>query len=145
MNDLFQYALRPRYYDFDPSNIVHNATYVRWLEDVRTAFQESSSWPPERLFTADLVSALTRTEIIYKAAIHLGDPVSVRLWVDKVGRSFWAVTLAFVHPETDAEYALAHQEGCFVRRSTGRPVAMPVEFLQFCRDYQRRVGARAAK
>ena len=135
MNDVFEFRLRPQYYDFDPSSLVHNATYVRWLEDARTAFQQISPWPTERLYAADLTAVLTRTEIDYKAPIRLSDAVTVRLWMTNLGKSAWSVALRFVCPETGKEYARAEQSGCYIKRSTGRPTAMPAEFVAFCRQY----------
>ena len=136
MTDVFSLLIRPQYYDFDPSSIVHNATYVRWLEDGRIAFQQASPWPTERLYAADMAAVLTRTEICYKRPVRLSETVLLRVWVLSVGRSALSLALRFVHPDTDAEYARAEQSGCFVRRSTGKPIAMPAEFLEFCRAYK---------
>jgi len=141
VTDVFSLLIRPQYYDFDPSSIVHNATYVRWLEDGRIAFQQSSPWPTERLYAADMAAVLTRTEIHYKRPVRLSENVLLRVWVLSVGRSALSLALRFVHPETETEYACAEQSGCFVRRSTGRPIAMPAEFLEFCRQYKTRFGA----
>lgn len=135
MSDVFEYRLRPQYYDFDPSSLVHNATYVRWLEDARTAFQQTSPWPTRRLHAEDLTAVLTRTEIVYKHPIRLSDAVSVRLWMTHLGKSAWSVALRFVCPDTGKEYARAEQSGCYIRRSTGRPTAMPPDFVTFCRTY----------
>lgn len=135
MSDVFEHRIEPHYYDFDPSSMVHNATYVRWLEDVRVAFQQASVWPPDRMYAADLAAVLTRTEIVYTAPIRLSDSVVVRVWVTRLGRSTWSLSLRFVHPETSREYARAEQSGCYIRRSTGKPVPMPREFADFCRQY----------
>ena len=140
MSEVFEHAIVPAYYDFDASSVVHNTVYVRWLEDTRTAWQRTSPWPPERLYAADLVPALTRTEIEYKAPILLGDAVAVSLYVTRVGRSAWSVAFVFLHPGTRRVYARAAQDGCFVRRSTGRVAPMPADFTAFCRDYQSRTG-----
>lgn len=138
LTDVFSLLIRPQYYDFDPSSIVHNATYVRWLEDGRIAFQQASPWPTEALYAADMAAVLTRTEIRYKRPVRLSETVLLRVWVLSVGRSALSLALRFVHPEDGTEYARAEQSGCFVRRSTGKPMAMPAEFLEFCRQYQAR-------
>lgn len=138
LTDAFSLLIRPQYYDFDPSSIVHNATYVRWLEDGRIAFQQASPWPTEKLYAADLAAVLTRTEIHYKRPVRLSETVLLRVWVLSVGRSALSLALRFVHPEDGTEYARAEQSGCFVRRSTGKPIAMPAEFLEFCRQYKAR-------
>ena len=144
MTDVFSLLIRPQYYDFDPSSIVHNATYVRWLEDGRIAFQQASPWPTEKLYAADMAAVLTRTEIRYKRPVRLAETVLLKVWVVSVGRSALSLALRFVHPETHAEYACAEQSGCFVRRSTGRPIAMPAEFWEFCRQYQAKFGLPGA-
>ena len=141
LTDVFSLLIRPQYYDFDPSSIVHNATYVRWLEDGRIAFQQASPWPTEALYAADMAAVLTRTEIRYKRPVRLSETVLLRVWVLSVGRSALSLALRFVHPEDGTEYARAEQSGCFVRRSTGKPIAMPAEFLEFCRQYQARFCA----
>ena len=140
LTDVFTLLIRPQYYDFDPSSIVHNATYVRWLEDGRIAFQQASPWPTERLYAGDMAAVLTRTEICYKRPVRLSENVLLRVWVISVGRSSLSLALRFVHPETETEYARAEQSGCFVRRSTGHPVAMPAEFAEFCRRYHAEFG-----
>ena len=140
MADPFALRLNPQYYDFDPSGIAHNVVYIRWLEDGRLAFQASSPWPPERLYAADLAAVLTRTEIVYQSPVRLSDPVILRVWVTRVGKSALSLALRFAHPETGREYARAEQSGCFVRRSTGRPVPMPAEFADYCRAAQACVG-----
>jgi acyl-CoA thioester hydrolase len=137
---VFEYSLQPQYYDFDPSSLVHNATYVRWLEDARTAFQQTSPWPTERLYAADLTAVLTRTEIDYKAPIRLSDSVMVRLWMVHLGKSAWTVALRFVCPHSGKEYARAEQSGCYIKRSTGRPAPMPLEFVSYCRAYFERAS-----
>lgn len=135
MTNVFEHQLSPQYYDFDPSSLVHNATYVRWLEDTRTAFQQTSPWPTARLHAADLTAVLTRTEIVYKLPIRLEDVVSVRLWMTHLGKSAWSVALRFVCPMTGREYARAEQSGCYITRSTGKPTSMPIDFVEYCRTY----------
>ena len=93
-------------------------------------------WATDRVFDAVLASFLTRTEICYKRPVRLSETVLLRVWVLSVGRSALSLALRFVHPETEIEYARAEQSGCFVRRSTGKPIAMPAEFLEFCRAYK---------
>ena len=135
MAAVFEHPIRPAYYDFDPSGVIHNTVYVRWLEDMRVAFQEAGPWPPDRLYAEDIAPALTRTEITYAAPVRQGDLVVVRARITRVGRSAWALAYAFFHPETGREYARGEQSGCFIRRATGKPIPMPAEFADYCRVY----------
>ena len=121
LTEVFSLLIRPQYYDFDPSSIVHNATYVRWLEDGRIAFQQASPWPAERLYAADNGGGLDPHRNLLQAPGALGrEPCCSKCGSLSAGRSALSLALRFVHPETQTEYARAEQSGCFVRRSTGK-------------------------
>jgi acyl-CoA thioester hydrolase len=135
MGDVFTHRVLPQFYDFDPLRIAHNVVYIRWLEDARKAFVDASPLPMDRCWAADLSPALTGTEIRYQRPIRYGDPVDLRLWVTRAGRSAWALAFEFVRPETGIVFATGSQTGCFVHPSDGRPAPMPREFLVFCRGF----------
>ena len=137
MSDVFEHALQPNFYDFDPLRIVHKVVYIRWLEDARFGFLSASPWPMARCWDEDLSPALTGTEIRYHRPVRYGDAVGVRLWMSRAGKSAWALAFEFVAPETGAVYASGTQTGCFVRPSSGRPAPMPPEFLAFCQRFLR--------
>ncbi len=136
MSLVFEYPMVPAFYDFDPLGFAHNAVYIRWLEDARTALVLASGWSAQRLYSLDLMPALTHTEIDYKQPIRFGNPVVIRIEVIKAGKTIWSLRFSVINPETEIVYAVAAQSGCFVRLSTGRPAPMPTEFVQFCRAYQ---------
>src|SRR5437016_11502093 len=78
-DDVMEMPLRVAGYDVDFAGIVNNAVYVRWLEDLRTAFI-ARRLPMEESARRGLVPVVARIEIDYRAPLRFGDAVAGRLW-----------------------------------------------------------------
>src|SRR5437867_3679426 len=73
-------------YEVDYAGILSNQVYLRWLEDMRTAFM--GRWLSlEDAYERGLVPVLTRTEIDYRAPLRLGERVLGCMWAGRLGRA----------------------------------------------------------
>jgi len=119
---LIQLPITVKTYDIDFANIVHNAVYIRWLEDLRTELLVDI-YPIEAMLADGLSPILTKTEIEYRLPIHFGEEVIGQIWVNNLSRVRWT---------TDAEFkvgnevaAFSRQRGYFANLATLRPVRIP--------------------
>lgn len=111
-------------YDIDFAGHVSNIVYIRWLEDLRLALLEEYL-PLKPQLDAGYAPILVRTNIQYRRAIRLFEPVVGRMWVQSVGSA--RVILAshiLVHDEVCADVI---QEGVFAGLDNGRPMRVPNE------------------
>ena len=77
-------------YDIDYAQIVHNAVYIRWLEDLRTALI-GDVYPIEDMLADGISPILTKTEIEYRLPVRFGDDVIGLMWATDLGRTRWTV------------------------------------------------------
>lgn len=125
--DVMEMPLRIAGYDIDVAGVVNNAVYVRWLEDLRTAFM--ARWISfEDCLAQGLAPTLARIEVDYRAALRMGDPVVGRLWFADVGRASGVIETEIRRTSDNRICAHARQTVCFVDQRTGRPVRLPVGF-----------------
>lgn len=109
-------------YDVDMAQIVHNAVYIRWLEDLRTAMMDKYL-PLQHWMVRDLMPVLLETRISYRRAIKLFDAVQGRMEMPRFGPVKWAMDIQFtVNGELRAD---AHQLGCFIDMKTMRATPIP--------------------
>jgi acyl-CoA thioester hydrolase len=123
---LIHLPIKVRTYDIDFANIVHNAVYIRWLEDLRTEMM-AAHYAIEEMLAQGMTPILTRTEIDYLRPVRFGDAVTGRMWVTGLGRTRW--TLAAEFCLGDVVCTAAQQVGYFANLSNGRPVRTPERLL----------------
>ena len=109
-------------YDIDYAQIVHNAVYIRWLEDLRTALIRDA-YSIEELLAGGISPILTRTTIEYRLPVRFGDDVLGAMWVAELERTRWTI---------EAEITVggelrtwARQQGYFADLKKLRPVRVP--------------------
>jgi acyl-CoA thioester hydrolase len=109
-------------YDIDYAAIVHNAVYIRWLEDMRTLVL-ADDYPVEEMVADGITPILTRTEIDYRMPVRLGDAVVGQMWVDNLERTRWTIRAEMHVGDTLTTTAL--QFGYFASLENGRPIRIP--------------------
>ena len=116
-------------YEIDYAGILSNQVYLRWLEDMRTAFM--GRWLSlEGALERGQVPVLTRTEIDYRAPLRLGERALGRMWAGRVGRATGQIHSEISRSEDGRVCAAALQTVAFVDARTGRPTRFPSEFAQ---------------
>ena len=113
-------------YDIDFAGHVSNIVYIRWLEDLRLALLDEY-YPLDQSMADGAAPVLTRTEIDYKSAIRLFEPVTGRMWAGETGKLRMELRAQFL--VADRLCADVRQQGVFASLETGRPVRIPGELL----------------
>jgi len=109
-------------YDIDYAAIVHNAVYIRWLEDLRTELMVDH-YPVEEMVADGITPILTRTEIDYRMPVRLGDGVIAQMWIAKLERTRWTIQSEMHVGETLT--TTSRQLGYFANLKNGSPIRIP--------------------
>lgn len=109
-------------YDIDYAQIVHNAVYIRWLEDLRTALIRDA-YAIEDLIADGVSPILTKTEIEYRLPVRFGEDAVGEMWVSELGRTRWIIEAEIKVGEEVRTWA--RQEGYFADLRKLRPVRVP--------------------
>ena len=109
-------------YDVDYARIMHNAVYVRWLEDLRLQIM-SEHFPLEDQLADQQSPVLEKTEITYHRPLRLLEQAVGRMWVSDLGKARWEVRAEICRGEMVA--ATARQTGYFVDLEKYRPIRIP--------------------
>ena len=117
-------ALPVRTYDIDFAGVVGNIVYVRWLEDLRLALMDEA-YPIARALADDVAPILLATRIRYERPVTIQDALLGRMWVTAMEKVRWTVAAEFL--VGGRRHAEAEQDGLFIRLSTRRPIAPPLE------------------
>jgi len=111
-------------YDIDFAGHVSNITYVRWLEDLRLAILDEF-FPLQQQMEQGYGPVLLRTEIDYKSAIRLFEPVVGQMWATGAGVTRMGLEAVFTVGERVC--ARAHHVSAMISLSDGRPIRLPPE------------------
>ena len=75
------------FFDTDAGGVVHNLTYLRWIEAVRTDLAEILGWGIEEMVAGEHgCPVLTKTEVEYLRPAKLGERVRVISRLGEVGK-----------------------------------------------------------
>jgi thioesterase III len=126
-----RYQHEVRSYELDVYNHVNNAVYIQWLEHGRSRLLQDKGLDYTAIVGKWGVRFLTvRTEINYRRALHLGDQVEIRTWVEKVGTT--SVTLAHEvallpggEVAADAKVVIV-----YTHAESGLPAPVPEQFVR---------------
>jgi len=122
-----------RAYDVDALGIVSNIVYVRWFEDLRTAFLEVYM-PMREMFAEGFSPILVHTDIRYHRPVTLTDRPVGRAWVEDLGRVRWRMGLEICVGENVC--CSGKQEGLFVDIVRKRPIPVPERLVQAFESYK---------
>lgn len=119
---LITLSITVKTYDIDFAHIVHNAVYIRWLEDLRQQLV-AEHYPMEQALADGRTPILTHTDIHYKWPTRFGDEVVGQMWISQLSRTKWEVQAEIVTNGLVA--ATATQNGYFADLATLRPTRIP--------------------
>ena len=109
-------------YDIDYAGIVHNAVYIRWLEDLRLEIL-SKHLPLEEILAQNQSPILEKTEVTYVRPLRLFDKPVGQMWASSFQRARWFIEAEFVLD--DLPVANAAQSGYFMDLEGYRPIRIP--------------------
>ncbi len=125
-------------YDIDFLGHVSNIVYIRWLEDLRLLWL-STYFPLDGQLQRGFAPILTRTNIQYRRAIKLFEPVVGRMWVESVGAArVYLGAQILVEGQTCADVI---QEGVFAEVATGKPIRVPHDVRRVVDDWTGDAGS----
>jgi acyl-CoA thioester hydrolase len=117
----FEHEIEVQFRDCDPMGHVNNAVYLTYLESARFAWWRSA-FGPDGLKEHGVI--LARTEIDYRKPALPGDRLLVRLRVERVGGSSFAVAYEIVNARTRELVAEAKSVQVAYDYSQGRSVPL---------------------
>ncbi len=116
------------YFDTDAGGVVHNISYLRFIETARTLLAMKMGMSFEEIARTRIHPVVVRTEIDYKRPAVLGDLVLVNGRVtESSGIRFW-VEFEIVRPTDNVLLVACRQALALVQMPEGRPVRLPAGF-----------------
>ena len=98
MNDpVYRHRVSVRFRDCDAMGHANHAVYFTYFEECRLTFWRERTGAP----TPHARVILARAECDYRAPVHFGDALEVRLEVGEIGRSSFALIYKIVNVATD--------------------------------------------
>ena len=113
-------------YQIDFMGHVNNAVYIRWMEIGRTKLLEAVGIPTHEIFKQGFAPVLVQTNITYKTPMHLGDRVSVEIWLSELRNASAMMQFRFYNGQQTLA-AEGVQKGLFVDTKTMRPKRLTSE------------------
>jgi YbgC/YbaW family acyl-CoA thioester hydrolase len=112
------------FFDTDAGGVVHNLTYLRWIEAVRTDLAEILGWGIGEMVAGEHgCPVLTKTEVEYLRPAKLGERVRVISRLGEVGKVRFMVD-SEVRGAEGKVYCRAKQELVSVDLKTGKAKAL---------------------
>jgi len=113
-------------FHIDFNGHVSNIVYVEWMEIARNRLLEAIGLSVHKIMETGFAPVLIETQITYKHPVHLGDTVTVEIWLTEVTPLHAWMAIRITRSD-GALAAFGRQRGIFVRMDTGRPRRLTVE------------------
>jgi YbgC/YbaW family acyl-CoA thioester hydrolase len=120
--------IRVMYFDTDAGGVVHNISYLRFIETARTNLALQMGMSFEEILRTQIHPVVVRTEIDYKRPALLGDRLLVNGRVTEVSRARFWVEFEVVRPSDAALLVACRQALALVQMPQGRPLRLPEGF-----------------
>jgi len=116
------------YFDTDAGGVVHNISYLRFIETARTYLAIAMGLSFEEIARTQIHPVVVRTEIDYKRPALLGDTLLVNGRIGECLRSRFHVAFEIVRPADGTLIVTCQQTLALVQMPAGRPVRLPEGF-----------------
>lgn len=120
--------IRVMYFDTDAGGVVHNISYLRFIETARTNLALQMGMNFEEILRTQIHPVVVRTEIDYKRPALLGDRLLVNGRVTEVSRARFWVEFEVIRPADGALLVACRQALALVQMPQGRPLRLPEGF-----------------
>ena len=91
--DSFEIPVQVRWSDLDPNFHLRHSVYYDWGALCRVAFLEKSGLTWKRMYELKIGPILFREECVFRREIHLNDPVTIDMRLEKAKRDFSRFTI----------------------------------------------------
>ena len=119
------------FYDTDAAGVVHNISYLRFIEKNRTLLGSELGLDYKEMSGSGIYGAVLRIEIDYRRPGRLGEDLQVSGWLEEVKKvKFWC---GFeIHRTEDNELLVAsRQELALVKMPEGKPTRLPADWEKY--------------
>jgi YbgC/YbaW family acyl-CoA thioester hydrolase len=120
--------IRVMYFDTDAGGVVHNISYLRFIETARTYLAINMGMSFEEIRRTQIHPVVVRTEIDYRRPAILGDILVVNGRVTEVSRARFWVEFEIIRPADGAQLITCRQSLALVKMPEGRPLRLPEGF-----------------
>ena len=122
-------TFRVRYYECDPRGRVHDANYLRYMQEAAFDATAAAGYDLARYQAMNRIWLARETEIEYQRPLCYGDSVQVKTWVADFRRVRSRRAYEFHLVGSDVLVARASTDWVFLDSTTGRPAAIPPELM----------------
>ncbi|HEI5135062.1 thioesterase family protein [Staphylococcus aureus] len=112
-------------YDIDAMGVVSNIVYIRWFEDLRTAFI-NQHMNYSTMINQGISPILMKTEAEYKVPVTIHDKPVGRIYLVKVSKMKWVFQFEIV--SAHCVHCIGTQTGGFYRLSDKKITSVPQVF-----------------
>lgn len=120
--------IRVMYFDTDAGGVVHNISYLRFIETARTNLAIKMGLSFAEILRTRIHPVVVRTEIDYKRPALLGDELLVNGRITEVARARFWVEFEIVRPSDSLVLVTCRQALALVQMPRGRPMRLPEGF-----------------
>ena len=118
------------FFDTDCAAVVHNISYLRFIETARTLLAEQLGMGLAEMARTQLFPVVARTEIDYKRPAVLGDKLYIDGWLESLDRTRFWCGFAVRRSADDALMVSSRQMLALVQMPAGRPVRLPADWSE---------------
>ena len=119
------------FFDTDCGGVVHNLAYLRMIETCRTRLAaQKMGMDLREMASTHLFPVLTRTEVDYKRPAKLGDWIILRGRLAEVSRARFWCEFELTRESDGTLLVTARQALALVQMPEGKPVRLPIEWLE---------------
>ena len=116
------------FFDTDCAAVVHNISYLRFIETARTLLAEQLGMGLAEMARTQLFPVVARTEIDYKRPAVLGDKLHIDGWLESLDRTRFWCGFAVRRAGDGALMVSSRQMLALVQMPAGRPVRLPADW-----------------
>ena len=120
--------IRVMYFDTDAGGVVHNISYLRFIETARTNLAINMGMSVAEILRTQVHPVVVRTEIDYRRPALLGDQLIVNGRVTEVSRVRFWVEFEIVRPADQALLITCRQSLALLKMPECRPLRLPKGF-----------------
>jgi YbgC/YbaW family acyl-CoA thioester hydrolase len=136
-----QTEIQVMFFDTDCAGVVHNISYLRFIEIARTLLADELGMGLVEMARTNVYPVVVRTEIDYRRPAKLGDKLVVHGWLDRVERMRFWCAFEVRRPADGALIAESRQMLAVIKMPPGRPVRTPEEWaVRFPQVWQGRTA-----
>jgi len=119
------------FYDTDAAGVVHNISYLRFIEKNRTLLGSELGLDYKEMAGSGIYGAVLRIEIDYHRPGLLGEDLQVRGWLEEVTKVTVWCGFEIYRAENNELLVSSRQELALVKMPEGKPTRLPADWEKY--------------